>query len=121
MAYNFIGYTTVEKDFGNTVLENIDLAKRDLLNHFYTKRGERLGEPDFGSILPLMVFEQLDDTSVFIVEDDVRIIVESDPRWNLIDLNTTIGQNSIECEIFLNYVPTTTTTELYLNYTTEES
>lgn len=121
MAYKFIGYSTIGRNFGNVVLENIDLAKRDLLNHFYTRRGERLGEPDFGSILPLLVFEQLDDTSIFLVEDDVRKIVESDPRWNLVDLNTTIGQNSINCELQLFYVPTTTPTELFLSYTAEES
>lgn len=120
MAYRFIGYTTVERDFGSTVLENVELAKRDLLNHFYTRRGERLGEPDFGSILPLMIFEQLDDTSVFLVEDDVRTIIESDPRWELDNLNTQIGQNSITCELFLIYIPTATPTQLYLNYTTEE-
>lgn len=121
MAYTFIGYSTVERDFGNIVLEDIDLAKRDLLNHFYTRRGERLGEPDFGSILPLLVFEQLDDTSIFLVEDDVREIIDSDPRWELNNLNTDIGQNSINCELFLTYVPSATPTELYLNYTQEES
>lgn len=121
MSYTFIGYSTVDRNFGNIVLEDVDLAKRDLLNHFYTRRGERLGEPDFGSILPLLVFDQLDDTSVFIAEDDIKEIIDSDPRWELTNLNTRIGQNSINCELFLNYIPSSTPTQLYLNYTQEES
>lgn len=120
MANKFIGYSTVENDFGSVTLENMALAKRDLLNHFYTKKGERLGEPQFGSILPLMVFEQLDDNTVFIVEDDVREIIRSDPRWKLLNMNTIIGQNSIDCELILEYLPTATVDQLYLKYTTEE-
>lgn len=120
MANKFIGYSTVEQDFGSVVLQDISLAKRDLLNHFYTRKGERLGEPQFGSILPLLIFEQLDDDTVFAVEDDVREIVSADPRWQIIDINTTIGQNSISCVLRLFYIPTSTADELYLNYTTDE-
>lgn len=120
MANKFIGYSTTEKDFGSVTLQDIALAKRDLLNHFYTRKGERIGEPQFGSILPLLIFEPLDDTTVFAVEDDVREIIETDPRWKLVNLDTTIGENSISCELILLYTPTMTTDELYLNYTTEE-
>lgn len=120
MANKFIGYSTVEQNFGSVVLEDIALAKRDLLNHFYTRKGERLGEPQFGSILPLLVFDPLDDDTVFAVEDDVREVVGADPRWKIIDITTTIGENSINCVLRLFYNPTSTFDELYLSYTTEE-
>ena len=120
MANKFIGYSTVDKDFGSVMLEDIALAKRDLLNHFNTKKGERLGEPQFGSILPLLVFEPLDEDTIFAVEDDVREIVGFDPRWKIIDVDTIIGEHSIECNLILEYLPTTTVDQLYLKYTTEE-
>jgi phage baseplate assembly protein W len=121
MAYKFIGYSTVDIEFGSVTLTDVNLAIRDLYNHFYTRRGERLGEPDFGSIIPLMVFEQLDEISVFEIEQDVRNIINSDPRWEFINLKTEIGQNSVACIVEIRYVPTTQVETLYLNYTAEES
>jgi len=79
----FIGYSTVDRKFGNFTLKDVELAKRDLLNHFYTRKGERLGEPEFGSIIQDLVFEPLDDRTVNAVEDDVRDVVANDPRWIL--------------------------------------
>jgi len=116
----FRGYSTIDKRFGNFVLEDVQLAKRDLLNHFYTRKGERIHEPEFGSILPDLVFEPLVPEVVDQVEDDVRTIVRTDPRWTLKDLNIEIGEHSITCHLDLVYNPTTTIEYLYLKFTAEE-
>ena len=116
----FIGYSSVDRKFGDFTLKDVELAKRDLLNHFYTRKGERLGEPEFGSIIQDMVFEPLDDRTVNAVEDDVRDVVANDPRWILNTLNTTTGQHTIECILNLIYKPDSTAEELYLKFTAEE-
>jgi phage baseplate assembly protein W len=116
----FIGYSTVDRKFGNFTLKDVELAKRDLLNHFYTRKGERLGEPEFGSIIQDLVFEPLDDRTVNAVEDDVRDVVANDPRWILNTLNITTGQHTIECILNLTYRPNSTPEELYLKFTAEE-
>jgi len=116
----FIGYSTVDRRFGNFTLKDVELAKRDLLNHFYTRKGERLGEPEFGSIIQDLVFEPLDDRTVNAVEDDVRDVVANDPRWILNTLNINTGQHTIECVLSLTYRPDSTAEELYLKFTAEE-
>ena len=116
----FIGYSSVDRKFGDFTLKDVELAKRDLLNHFYTRKGERLGEPEFGSIIQDMVFEPLDDRTVNAVEDDVRDVVANDPRWILNTLNITTGQHTIECILNLIYKPDSTAEELYLKFTAEE-
>ena len=116
----FIGYSSVDRKFGNFTLKDVELAKRDLLNHFYTRKGERLGDPEFGSIIQDMVFEPLDDRTVNAVEDDVRDVVANDPRWILNTLNITTGQHTIECILNLIYKPDSTAEELYLKFTAEE-
>jgi len=121
MENKFIGYSTIGIEFGSVTLTDVSLAIRDLYNHFYTRKGERLGEPDFGSILPLMVFEQLDDTSIFAIEQDVKNVIKSDPRWEFISMSTETGENSIVCVVRVNYVENATAQELYLRYTAEES
>ena len=56
-------------------------TSRDLQNHFYTRKGERLGEPEFGSDLPLYLFEQQDLRTTDLIEEDVINVIDSDPRW----------------------------------------
>ena len=114
-----IGYSTIDSISGAKTLTDADLAKRDLLNHFYTRKGERLGQPEFGSILPDLVFEPLDDLVIDLVEDDVRDIIENDPRWILDNLNVTVGVHSITCVVNLTYKSTATADELYLEFTAE--
>lgn len=116
----FIGYSSVDRKFGNFRLEDVELAKRDLLNHFYTRKGERLGEPEFGSIIQDMVFEPLDERTVTLVEDDVSDVVANDPRWILNNLTVNTGQHTIECILNLTYRPDSTVEELYLKFTAEE-
>ena len=43
----FVGYTTVDQPLIAKVLTDKDLAIQDLKNNFFTRRGERLMDPDF--------------------------------------------------------------------------
>lgn len=67
-------------------LTDIDLVKEDLLNHIKTVRGERVKMPDFGTNIPDMAFEQLDDSLIFDIELDLREVFDYDPRVTLNDL-----------------------------------
>ena len=39
---NYVGFSTVNRDFDNNVLYDYELARTDLLNHFHIKKGEKL-------------------------------------------------------------------------------
>jgi phage baseplate assembly protein W len=67
-------------------LNNIELVKRDLLNHIYTQPGDRVSMPKWGTRIPLMIFEQNDEITRRIVYDDLKMVAEYDPRVRLIDL-----------------------------------
>jgi phage baseplate assembly protein W len=68
-------------------IRDIELVKLDLLNHIFTKRGERVMMPTFGTQIPEMTFEPLDDTTVGIVESEVTRVIDFDPRVELLDIN----------------------------------
>jgi phage baseplate assembly protein W len=68
-------------------LQNIDLVKRDLLNHIYTVKGERVMMPDFGTRIPVLAFEPNDEKTRAIVEEDLRYVFNYDPRVKLLDLS----------------------------------
>lgn len=65
---------------------NIDLVKRDILNHIYTIKGERPMMPNFGTRIPMMAFEPNDFETRKIIEDDIREVCTYDPRVQLMDL-----------------------------------
>ena len=108
----FKGYSTVDKTWGNFKLYDIDLAKRDLLNELYTRKGERLMSPQFGSIVWDLLFDPLTDEIVDAIRADCLRIVTKDPRLDLLALDVVDNEHTIIVSIILRYVPTATETEL---------
>jgi len=117
----YIGYSTVGTTYGSKTLTDIDIARRDLLNHFYTRRGERVQNPTFGSILPDLVFDPLDSGTERLANDDVEKIVSNDPRWRVLEtLLTKPDDHSLNIKVRLEYIDTGTAEELFLNFTGDE-
>lgn len=71
------------KRFGTS---NIETVKRDLYNHIMTPVGERVMMPTFGTRIPSMAFEPNDEYSRKVIYDDIKTVIDYDPRVQLIDL-----------------------------------
>lgn len=114
----FKGFSTVGKQFGNTKLYDVDLVKRDLLNELYTRKGERLMSPGYGSIIWDLLFDPLYDETAQRIKDDCMRIVSKDPRLELLDItvNENIDLQTILVTLVLRYVPTSTVTELVAEF-----
>ena len=120
MAVNalFKGYSS------NTTKRNIhdiELAKQDLKNHFNTKKGERLMNPTFGSMIWDLLFEPYDDTVEDAVKEDCINIVAQDPRWALHEVATYSNQNAISVQLRLTYTPTDQVDTLQVTFDRELS
>lgn len=116
----YIGYSTIGLITGNTVLTDKDIAVRDLMNHFYTRKGERVMNPEFGSIIWDMVFEPLDIVTESLIKEDVERIIRSDPRWIFSDMILEKpAEHSITVRVQIIYDDTGTAEELFLTYTGE--
>jgi len=102
----FRGYSSIETSFLNPVLYDLALAKQDLLNHFNTRKGERIMMPEFGSIVWDMLFEPLDDYTIGLIDADVRLIIKADPRWLLQSVEISEGPNALNIEVIVTYLPT---------------
>lgn len=66
-----------------------ELVKFDLLNHIFTRRGERVHMPMFGTRIPDLAFEPLDGLTISILEEDLRDVINFDPRVELLEMRTT--------------------------------
>lgn len=113
-----IGYTTVDTEFTSRQLTDLDLAKRDLLNHFGIRKGEKWTNPEFGSNLPYYVFQPLDQETVDLITQDVFDVVSNDPRFEMDDSEVTVSDTgqSVTVNIHLIYLPTTTATDLQIKF-----
>ncbi len=74
------GFNTIDRDFGPYKLRDQALIIRDLLNHFTIRKGEKLHNPNFGSIIWNTLFEPLTPTIKEDIRKDVERIVNYDPR-----------------------------------------
>ncbi len=68
-------------------LNDIELVKRDLLNHIYTIKGERVMMANFGTHIPVMAFEPNDEQTRAQLESELREVIEYDPRVKMVSLN----------------------------------
>lgn len=64
----------------DTRLFDVELVKQDLLNHFGTRIGERVGRPSFGSIIHDLLFDVFDERTEGLVLADANRIFAEDPR-----------------------------------------
>ena len=52
-------------------LYDVELIKKGILNNIFTRRGERVKMFMYGTRIPDIIFEPLDDVSLGIIEEDV--------------------------------------------------
>jgi phage baseplate assembly protein W len=112
----FRGYSSIGTSFLSPVLYDLALAKQDLLNHFNTRKGERIMMPEFGSIVWDMLFEPLDSRTINLIDSDVRSIIKNDPRWLLQSVEISEGPNALNIEVTVTYLPSNETVVLPLVY-----
>ena len=55
------GISTVNEANSSFALYDIGLIKQDLLNHFHIRQGEKLENPEFGTIIWDILFDPLTD------------------------------------------------------------
>lgn len=114
----FKGYSSVDKKIGSTQLFDLNLAKQDLKNHFYTRQGERVMDPGFGSIIPSLLFNPMNDNLADEIIDDAKRIVTTDTRFELVTLDHNINYdgNSITLNLMLHYKPENKQTAMEIQF-----
>ena len=120
MATIFKGFNTIDNNKAPFNLTDEDLIKRDLLNHFYTKRGERYMRPNFGSIIHDIIMNPLDGMTVSDIKEDVERIIESDSRVNLDDIRVLVEDQTVRCEVDITFNILNSSDTLYLEFINEE-
>lgn len=102
----FRGFSSIDiTNPNNAELVDIELIKRDLLNHFHTIRGERVMRPNYGSIIWDMLFEPFDEMVRDAILSDAQDIIAQETRVELSRLDVFEFEQGLRLDIEVLYVP----------------
>ena len=111
------GFSTIDRDYGPYHLRDNVLIIRDFLNHLYIRKGEKLMNPNFGTIIWQSLFEPLTPALRTAITDDLNNLVAYDPRiksLNRVVINDWSGGQGITLDIQIAFAATNEVANLSL-------
>ena len=103
-SFRYKGFSSNETK-NNFKLYDIELVKRDLMNHFYIRKGEKLENPNFGTIIWDMLFENFTSEVRRLITEDVEQIINYDPRVKVNALTIDTTDQGIRIQADIVYLP----------------
>ena len=95
------------------------LIKQDLINHFNIRKGEKLMNPNFGTIIWNMLFEPLTNDVKQAVVADITSICSYDPRVNVNNVTVNELDHGLQIIVDLTYVNNNQSDYLLMNFNKE--
>lgn len=111
------GFSTVNPENSSPSLYDISLIKQDIINHFHIRQGEKLSDPEFGTIIWDILFEPLTEDVKNAIVQNVSRIINYDPRVrvNKIDVKQPY-EHAIRIDCELIYLPYSIVEKLQLTF-----
>lgn len=110
------GFSTVNNNFGGVKITDTELIKRDLLNHFAIRKGEKLMNGNFGTSLRDLIMDPLTEETKAIVIQEVNTVINTDPRVRAEGITLDEYENGLQIEMTLRYVLDNQTENLVVRF-----
>ncbi len=111
------GFNTIDRDFGPYKLRDQALIIRDLLNHLSIRKGEKLHNPNFGSIIWNVLFEPLTPAIKEDIRKDVERVVNYDPRIRQLNrVVVTEYESGLRLDVEITFASTDQRANLQLSF-----
>jgi phage baseplate assembly protein W len=114
LSHYYKGFSTVASPSGK--LYDFDLVKQDILNHFNTRKGQRVMNPQFGTIIWDVLMEPLTPQIRELLTQDINTIASFDPRVYPTQIKINEYDQGYLIELSLSMKNTNQTTELRLAF-----
>lgn len=98
------GISTVNNNFGSIKLTDTDLIKRDLLNHFAIRKGEKLMNAEFGTSLRDLIMDPLTEETKALIVQEVDTVIKNDPRVRSEGVTIDEYEGGLRIEMIVRYV-----------------
>lgn len=103
IAYRGFSTADITRDSFN--LYDLELIKQDIINHFHIRQGEKLSDPNFGTIIWDVLFEQLTPEIEEAIINNVTEIINYDPRVTAQQVFVSTYESGIQIEATIEYLP----------------
>jgi phage baseplate assembly protein W len=113
------GFSTQDSTNLGSKLYDFDLIKQDIINMFRTRKGERLMNPNFGSIIWDLLMEPLTDEVREVLQQDITTICNFDPRVTPTQIDLTEYPDGYILELTLLLVGTDQSSNMKLSFNQE--
>tara|TARA_E500000178_G_C16894135_1_gene694923 strand:+ start:713 stop:1132 length:420 start_codon:yes stop_codon:yes gene_type:complete len=100
----FKGFSS-RADKNNFKLYDFALIKQDLINRLSVRKGERVENPEFGTIIYDVLFEPLTEAVKEAVAEDITKNLNADPRLQTEDITVSEFEHGISVQATIRYVP----------------
>lgn len=115
MAF-YSGYNTINNDFGSVRLTDVELVKRDILNHFSIVQGEKLMNPNFGTNIKTYVFEPLTPELEDMIIEEIQTVIQADPRVILENLTVQDSETGVSVAVSIQLVNSDVSEQMYITF-----
>lgn len=104
ISKTYKGFSTVSSETNSFSCYDFALIKQDIINHFHIRQGEKLENPEFGTIIWDMIFEPLTEEVKQTIIRDVETIINYDPRVRAEGVIVTTYESGIQIECEITYL-----------------
>lgn len=111
----FKGFSSVSEN-NNYRLYDFSLIKQDLINRLSVRKGERVENPEFGTIIYDVLFEPFTEDVKQAILDDVTANLNADPRLKASEIIVSQADHGLAIECSLTYVPYNITEKLRFSF-----
>jgi len=115
----YVGFSSVDIANTNSKLYDLALIKQDIINQFNTRKGERVMNPEFGSLIWDIIMEPMTLEIQDVLENDITTICNSDPRVVPTEIKISDFNAGYLIEITIQLVGTDQSANLILNFDQE--
>jgi len=111
----FKGFSS-RADRQNFKVYDFECAKQDLINRLSVRKGERVENPEFGTIIYDALFEPFTEDLRDAILDDVTENLNADPRIATEDIVVTEADKGIAIQATIRFVPLDITEKLQFSF-----
>jgi phage baseplate assembly protein W len=111
----FKGFSS-RADKKNFKLYDFEVAKQDLINRLSIRKGERVENPEFGTIIYDAIFEPFTEGLKDAIVEDITANLNADPRIATEEILVTEADKGIAIQATITYVPLNITEKLRFNF-----
>ena len=114
-SVTFKGFSS-RADKKNFKLYDFEVAKQDMINRLSVRKGERVENPEFGTIIYDAIFEPFTDDLKDAIVDDITANLNADPRISTQEILVSEADKGIAIQATITYVPLNITEKLSFNF-----